>query len=155
VWQGNTAEIIEDAFRRYVEEFPEKPELPIEEHGFQSNSQKELACRIGLEYTMVKSQIKSKQEDVNTLVAIVGLMPDFVEPRYMLAKIASHAGAFSKAIRLFDNCIDLLGSVCSDSSHADLRKQICQSKAETLEKSNQFDEALKEYIEANKSRRLK
>jgi len=159
VWEGNTAEIIEDAFKKYVEEFPEKPELPIEEHGFQSNAQKELACRIGFLYTIDKSQIKLKQEDVDTLVAIVDLMPDFVEPRYMLAMIASQVGAFNKAIRLFDDCINLLGSACqlriSDESHDDWRKKICQLKAEALEKSNQFDETLKEYIGANRSRRLK
>ena len=79
-------------------------------------------------------------------------MPNFVDPRYMLAMIGGQVGEFNTAIQLFDDCINLLETefcVCSDSSEIDLYKTFCQSKAETLEKANRVGEALYEYIKIN------
>ncbi|HIA66717.1 TPA: hypothetical protein EYN98_11785 [Candidatus Poribacteria bacterium] len=149
-WQGNTTEIIADAFEQYVEEFPKKTALPVEEHGFQSNHHTELACRVGLEYVIVKSFVQLQQEDIDTLKAIVNLMPYFIKPKHMLAAIAEKIGDFNTSIQLFDDCINLIGNVCSDSSKTDLYKKFRQSKAEVLEQANRFDDALYEYVEISK-----
>ena len=56
------------------------------------------------------------------------------------------------AIRLFDDCINLLETefyVSSNGSKTDLHKTFCQSKAETLEKANRLGDALNEYTKIN------
>jgi len=152
VWQPDTADVLEKAFNTYVEEFPEKPALPAEEHGFQSDHHKQLSCQVAFEYVKVKSFVQLQQEDIDTLKAIVSLMPNFVDPKYMLGIIAGKYGKFNTAIQLFDDCINLIGTkfhTCSDTG-SDFHKTFCQSKAEALEKANRFDDALNEYIEINK-----
>ena len=151
-WQLDTVDILEETFKKYTDEFPEKSVLPVEEHGFQSTLHKKLACQVAFEYVQEKSIIQVEQEDIDTLKAIVNLMPNFIDPRYMLAMIGGQVGEFNTAIQLFDDCINLLETefcVCSDSSEIDLYKTFCQSKAETLEKANRVDEALYEYVKIN------
>ena len=97
-------------------------------------------------------QLQLKQEDIDMLKAIVNLMPNFIDPRYMLAIIFSKHGKLDVAIRLFDDCINLLETefyVSSNGSKTDLHKTFCQSKAETLEKANRLDDALNEYTKIN------
>ena len=150
VWQPDTADVLEKAFNTYVEEFPEKPALPAEEHGFQSDHHKQLSCQVAFEYVKVKSFVQLQQEDIDTLKAIVNLMPYFIKPKHMLAAIAEKIGDFNTSIQLFDDCINLIGNVCSDSSKTDLYKKFRQSKAEVLEQANRFDDALYEYVEISK-----
>ena len=83
---------------------------------------------------------------------MVNLMPNFIDPIYMLAIITSKYGKLNTAIRLFDGCINLLETkyhVFYDSSKTALYKTLCQSKAEAFEKANRLDEALNEYIKIN------
>ena len=137
---------------RYVDEFPEKAVLSVEEHGFQSNYHKWLSCQVAFEYIKVKSSLQLEQEDIDTLKAIVSLMPNFVDPKYMLGIIAGKYGEFNAAIQLFDECLDLVGSeffTCSDTK-SDFYKAFRQSKAEVFEKANRFDDALHEYIGISK-----
>ena len=153
VWQPDTVDVLEEAFNMYVEDFPEKSILPAEEHGFQSDHHKRLACQTAFEYFKARISIRQlKQEDINTLKVIVNLMPNFIDPRYMLAVIFSKHGKLNMAIRLFDDCINLLETefyVSSNDSKTDLHKTFRQSKAETLEKANRLDEALNEYTKIN------
>ena len=152
VWQPDTSDVLREVFNRYVEEFPEKAVLSVEGHGFQSNYHKWLSCQVAFEYIKVKSSLQLEQEDIDTLKAIVSLMPDFVDPKYMLGMIASKRRAFNEAIQLFDNCLDLINGefhTCSDPK-SDFYKVFRQSKAEVLEKANRFDNALHEYIEISK-----
>ena len=55
-----------------------------------------------------KLKLQLKQEDIDMLKVIVNLMPNFIDPRYMLAIISSKHGKFDTAIQLFDDCINLL-----------------------------------------------
>ena len=69
-----------------------------------------------------------------------------------LAIIFSKHGKLNMAIRLFDDCINLLETefyVSSNGSKTDLHKTFCQSKAETLEKANRLGDALNEYTKIN------
>ena len=151
-WQLDTVDILEETFKKYTDEFPEKQVLPVEEQGFQSTLNEQIACQVAFEYVQEKSIIQVEQEDIDTLKAIVNLMPNFIDPRYMLAMIGGQVGEFNTAIQLFDDCINLLETefcVYSDSSEIDLYKTFRQSKAETLEKANRVGEALYEYIKIN------
>ena len=80
-WQLDTVDILEETFKKYTDEFPEKPVLPVEEHGFQSTLHKQLACQVAFEYVQEKSIIQVEQEDIDTLKAIVNLMTSFIDPR--------------------------------------------------------------------------
>ena len=111
-----------------------------------------MSCQVAFEYIKVKSSLQLEQEDIDTLKAIVSLMPNFVDPKYMLGIIAGKHGEFNTAIQLFDECLDLVGSefyTCSDAK-SDFYKAFRQSKAEVFEKANRFDDALHEYIGISK-----
>ena len=153
VWGPDTVDVLVEAFNTYVEDFPEKPILPVEEHGFQSDFHKQLACRSAFGYMTERfSMPQLKQEDIDTLKMMVNLMPNFIDPIYTLAIITSKYGKLNTAIQLFDGCINLLETkyhVYSDSSKTALYKTLCQSKAEAFEKANRLDEALNEYIKIN------
>ena len=153
VWGPDTVDVLVEAFNTYVEDFPEKPILPVEEHGFQSDFHKQLACRSAFGYMTERfSMPQLKQEDIDTLKMMVNLMPNFIDPIYTLAIIASKYGKLNTVIQLFDGCINLLETkyhVYSDSSKTALYKTLCQSKAEAFEKANRLDEALNEYIKIN------
>ena len=99
-----------------------------------------------------KLKLQLKQEDIDMLKVIVNLMPNFIDPRYMLAIISSKHGKLDTAIQLFDDCINLLETEFYSKlpgSKIDLYKTFRQSKAEALEKANRFDEALNEYSKIN------
>ena len=153
VWGPDTVDVLVEAFNTYVEDFPEKPILPVEEHGFQSDFHKQLACRSAFGYMTERfSMSQLKQEDIDTLKMMVNLVPNFIDPIYTLAIISSKYGKLNTAIQLFDGCINLLETkyhVYSDSSKTALYKTLCQSKAEAFEKANRLDEALNEYIKIN------
>ena len=153
VWGPDTVDVLVEAFNTYVEDFPEKPILPVEEHGFQSDFHKQLACRSAFGYMTERfSMSQLKQEDIDTLKMMVNLMPNFIDPIYTLAIITSKYGKLNTVIQLFDGCINLLETkyhVYSDSSKTALYKTLCQSKAEAFEKANRLDEALNEYIKIN------
>ena len=153
VWGLDTVDILVEAFNTYVEDFPEKPILPVEEHGFQSDFHKQLACRSAFGYMTERfSMSQLKQEDIDTLKMMVNLMPNFIDPIYTLAIISSKYGKLNTAIQLFDGCINLLETkyhVFSDSSKTALYKTLCQSKAEAFETANRLDEALNEYSKIN------
>ena len=153
VWGSDTVGVLVEAFNTYVEDFPEKPILPVEEHGFQSDFHKQLACRSAFGYMTERfSMPQLKREDIDTLKMMVNLVPNFIDPIYTLAIIASKYGKLNTVIQLFDGCINLLETkyhVYSDSSKTALYKTLCQSKAEAFEKANRLDEALNEYIKIN------
>ena len=153
VWGPDTVDVLVEAFNTYVEDFPEKPILPVEEHGFQSDFHKQLACRSAFGYMTERfSMPQLKREDIDTLKMMVNLMPNFIDPIYTLAIIASKYGKLNTVIQLFDGCINLLETkyhVYSDSSKTALYKTLCQSKAEAFEKANRLDETLNEYIKIN------
>ena len=155
VWQPDTVDVLEEAFNAYEKDFPEKSVLFVEEHSFQSDHHKRLACQIAFGYMterISKLKLQLKQEDIDMLKVIVNLMPNFIDPRYMLAIISSKHGKLNMAIRLFDDCINLLETefyASSNVSKTDLHKTFRQSKAETLEKANRLDDALNEYTKIN------
>ena len=153
VWQPDTVDVLEEAFNAYEKHFPEKSVLFVEEHSFQSDHHKRLACQIAFGYMTERfSMSQLKQEDIDTLKMMVNLMPNFIDPIYTLAIITSKYGKLNTAIQLFDGCINLLETkyhVYSDSSKTALYKTLCQSKAEAFEKANRLDEALNEYIKIN------
>ena len=81
VWGPDTVDVLVEAFNTYVEDFPEKPILPVEEHGFQSDFHKQLACRSAFGYMTERfSMPQLKQEDIDTLKMMVNLMPNFIDP---------------------------------------------------------------------------
>lgn len=153
VWQPDTVDVLEEAFNAYEKDFPEKSVSFVEEHGFQSDFHKQLACRSAFGYMTERFSIPQlKQEDIDTLKMMVNLVPNFIDPIYTLAIITSKYGELNTAIQLFDGCINLLETkyhVYSDSSKTALYKTLCQSKAEAFEKANRLDEALNEYIKIN------
>jgi len=143
-WGPETAENIEQEFRKFTSDFPGIPKQPLKEHGIQSGRQRQLTCEAALEYTAEKINFHQvMQEDLDTLEAILRLDDKFIGARHLLGMIASDIGQYDTAIKLFDDCIELSNKGYHRKTIGKVRFQSDGSnpieyhilKAETLEKT--------------------
>ena len=154
-WGLETVENIEEEFNKFINDFPEIPKQPLEEHGIQSKRHSQLMCEAALEYTVEKMKFHQViQEDIDTLEAIIKLDEKFIGAKHLLGMIASNMGQYETAVQLFDNCIELsneghrreiIGRVRfqSDGSNPIEYRLL---KAGALEKANNLEMALQEYL---------
>ena len=154
-WGQETVENIEEKFNKFINDFSEIPKQPLEEHGIQSKRHSQLMCEAALEYTAEKINFHQViQEDIDTLEAIIKLDEKFIGAKHLLGMIASNMGQYETAVQLFDNCIELsnggyrreiIGRVQfqSDGSNPIEYRLL---KAEALEKANNLEMALQEYL---------
>ncbi|MBB14302.1 hypothetical protein CMK22_03470 [Candidatus Poribacteria bacterium] len=154
-WGLETAENIEEEFSRFVSDFPESPIQRLEEHGIQSKRQSQLMCEAALEYTVEKIRFHQViQEDIDTLRAIIKLDEKFIGAKHLLGMIASNMGQYETAVQLFDNCIELSNGGCRREIIGRVRFQSDGSntieyhllKAEVLERADNLEMALQEYL---------
>ena len=154
-WGLETAKNIEEEFNRFISDFPTLPNQPLKEHDIQSKRQRQLMCEVALEYTAEK--IKSHQviqEDIDTLKAIIKLDDKFIGAKHLLGIIASNMGEYETAVQLFDNCIELSNEgyhreiIGRTQFHSDRSNPIEYHllKAKVLEKANNLEMALQEYL---------
>ena len=154
-WGLETVGNIEEEFNKFINDFSEIPKQPLEEHGIQSKRHSQLMCEAALEYTVEKIKFHQViQEDIDTLEAIIKLDEKFIGAKHLLGMIASNMGQYETAVQLFDNCIELsnegyrreiIGRVQfqSDGSNPIEYRLL---KAEALEKANNLEMALQEYL---------
>lgn len=141
-WGAETAGNIEGEFNKFINDFSEIPKQPLKEHGIQSKRHSQLMCEAALDYTAEKIKFHQiVQEDIDTLEAIIKLDERCIGAPHLLGMVASNMGQHETAVQLFNNCIEL-----SNGRHGSNPMGYRLLKAEALEKANNLEMALQEYL---------
>ena len=155
-WGPETVGNLERGFNRFINDFPEIAKQPLKEHGIQSDRQRQLMCEAALRHIVLRMDIIQgfTQEGIDTLEAMIRIDNKFIGAKHLLGMIASSIGQHAAAIKLFDSCIELsnkgyhrkiIGKVRFQSGGSNTTEYHLL-KAETLEKTNNLELALQEYL---------
>ena len=171
-WGADKADYIQQEFNRYIGDFPEFPHPPVKKHGIQSDTHRDLLCVAALLYVLTQMNCQRiplgemvsalqhysispppeipsiEQEDIDTIKAIIGLMPNDIRSRHILGVIAHHIGDFDIAAQSFDDCSKLADE--NDGFPAEVRREFRLLKALMLEKGEKIQKSLCEYIEIDR-----
>jgi len=172
-WGADKAGYVQREFNRYIGDFPEFPHPPVKEHGIQSDTHRNLLCLAALLYVLLQMNCQVmpefemmsalqgynilsppgissiEQEDIDTIKAIINLLPNDIRPRHILGVIAHHIGDFDIAAQSFDDCSKLANE--DSSLPARVNKELRLLKALMFEKGDEIQKSLCEYIELDRS----